>query len=1007
MTTKLEAAISCKESYFKINGKSRLVISGELSYFKTDPIEWEDRIRKLKASLLNCISTYVPWGLHESEKEQFSFSGRLDIAEFVELMKQNQLFGILKPSGYVCDEISGGGFPSWIWAEGVRTRTGDPAFLDYLHRWLDTITPLLKDTQITEGGNVILWQVENEFGFGNKPYLFQLANRVKELGIEVPIVLNNGDYYAEEGLLGAFDYYPTPAPDQIREVAAYFQNYRATHPDKPIFSQEFEAGWLNTALSSDVTTMGHLPRVWLESLSKLAFINGCAGLNYFMFAGGTDPGMQPAKFFPNRYYNEAAIEEWGELGELYYRYKTTHAQLLSFESLLVEEPEIMTGSEACVEGVPSEVLVNLRGKQLLAFSNASDEIQAFTWESELLGLVPTLTVLQPMETKIYPLHVLLHAGLKWMHSSAEILYRDAGVCIVFGEIGQENQLKLVWNSEFLPHVVDSGAVQTEWRANELTITFTPQREDQWICLDAYRIMMVSRERAMHTWFGPEVGGKRDLLISDLYYADWSDSDDGHIQVEAELGVTHALTVIRSADASMKQMTYTAPDAIAADLQETAEIMKWDICQDWEKSFVSSEAAAKKTKLGSSFEANGHNDCGYAVYTSEWISDGEEQQLLIPEVNDYFDLFINEEWIASGQRTMKLRLNNLIAGKNSLMLRCYSTGHDKDMALDPALSGMMLPLYVGALHYEELVSWQQKMLFTKEEKDAMFEDKDLLLSYHDNGYAQAIGIDIGGLGKETGNWSSFEFGSEGVLIKDANIDYTGSGEVLNRTQFYADAKYAGSRVLLEVRDADLIYALYVNGKHLAAIWQGWSNWGFENSPKYWDITSLIQFGESNQILLRCLMGPRGGGVLQPASVSFYKTAIEGEANFTPLASGIQAAIEGELGTYEQGSLKGLIARQEGSLIISRSQFAYTEWADLVHPMYIELEGVQDFTLIYVNGELIGKYYPGGYQRRFYVWRSWLKEGDNELALVGKLTSSPQPCIKIGCYHVKMKDRIVLN
>ncbi|MBP3962777.1 beta-galactosidase [Paenibacillus lignilyticus] len=1005
MTANLEGVISCKDSYFKINGKSRLVISGELSYFKTDPIEWEDRIRKLKANLLNCISTYVPWGLHEREKEQFDFSGRLDIAGFVELTKQNEVLGIVKPSGYVCDEISGGGFPSWIWAEGVRTRTGDPGFLHYLHRWLDTITPLLKGTQITEGGNVILWQVENEFGFGNKPYLLQLVHKVKELGIEVPIVLNNGDYYAEEGLLGAVDYYPTPGPDQIREVSAYFQNYRKTHPDKPIFSQEFEAGWLNTAASSDVTTMGHLPRVWLESLPKLAFINGCAGLNYFMFAGGTDPGMQPAKFFPNRYYNEAAIEEWGELGELYYRYKTTHAQLLSFESLLVDEPEIVTGAEVNVEGVPPEVLVNLRGMQLLSFSNASDETQAFTWESAMLGVVPTRTVLLPMETKLYPLHVHLHEGLKWIHSSAEFLYRDSSVCIVYGEIGQLNELKLMWNSEQLPHVADSGDVQTAWCDKELTVTFTHRPEDQWIRLDAYRIMIISRERAMRTWFGPEVCGRRDLLISDLYYAEWLEAAD-LICVEAEPGVSHELTVIRRSDASMQQITYTAPQHGVPDLRAT-EIMKWDICQDWEAQFVSSNAAAKITKLGIPYETNGHNDCGYAVYASEWISDGEVQQLLIPELNDYFDLFINHKWVASGKRTMKVQLINLVKGKNRLTLRCYSTGHDKDMALDPALSGMMLPLYVGAVHYEELVSWEQKMLFTKEQKDKMFEERDQLLSFHDDGYAQEIGIDIAALGKETENWSPFEFGSEGLLIKDANIDYTGSGEVLNRTQFYADAKYAGNRVLLEIRDADLIYALYVNGQRIAAIWQGWSNWGFENSPKYWDITPWIQFGERNQILLRCLMGPRGGGVFQPASISYYKAAIEGEASFIPLASGIQAAIEGELGTYGQESLKGFATKQEGSLIIAKSPFTYSDRSDVVHPMYIELEGVHDFTLIYVNGELIGKYYPGGYQRRFYVWRSWLKEGDNELALVGKLAATPLPCITIGRYHVKVKDQIQLS
>ncbi|REE87409.1 beta-galactosidase [Paenibacillus taihuensis] len=70
-------------------------------------------------------------------------------------------------------------------------------YLAYLERWLDEITPMLAGAQITECGHTILWQVENEFGYGNKPYIMRLLDRARRLGIDVPIVPNSGHYYAE------------------------------------------------------------------------------------------------------------------------------------------------------------------------------------------------------------------------------------------------------------------------------------------------------------------------------------------------------------------------------------------------------------------------------------------------------------------------------------------------------------------------------------------------------------------------------------------------------------------------------------------------------------------------------------------------------------------------------------------------------------------------------------------------------------------------------------------
>ncbi|MDQ6423603.1 beta-galactosidase [Paenibacillus sp. LHD-117] len=986
-------AVIINGPFFHIQGQRKLILSGETQYYKNDPLEWEERITKSKAALLNCVSTYVVWGLHEKKKGTFDFEGNLDIVKFEELIRRHHLYSILKPSGYVCNEVSGGGFPGWIWSEKVRTRTTDPLYMEYLNRWLDTVTPLLNNCQITHGGSAILWQVENEFGCGNKPYLMALADKVRQLGIQVPIVFNNHVYYPEEGILGAFDYYLAPSPESLRSVVPHMHDHRLANPGKPMYSQEFEAGWFNTAFSTDVTIMGYLPRVWLESLSKLTFLHGCAGVNYFMFSGGTDPGMQPAKLFPNRYFNEAPIEEWGEIGELFYRYKNTHAQYLSFEQILLQDPVIWSDEEtaAVLEGVPSSIITVIRGREdladgvLIGFSNASEQTCSFTWRSPSLQISDAFVTLQPLETRMYPIHIQAGEGLKLIHSTAETLYRDTKLWVVFDDEGIEN--RMVFSMDGAPQ----------------TFSFTHSATDQVFQARDLRILVISRERALRTWFGPEREKSRDILVSDLYYADMSSMDElGRIRVEAENGKRHSLTWIRGEDASVRQSEYVAPDTSESVLS-VIPITDWDICSDWEGQALGRPQPDRSARFGVPFERMGHVECGYGVYDGVFHSSEENRTLLIPEVNDFFDLYINGEYVVSGRRSMQMELSNVKIGLNRLTLRCFSTGMDKDMAMDPALSGMMLPFYTGLLHSEEMVRWEQKMLFDAEGKDRFFAHQDQLLSFHDDGFAKQIGLDMHRISGESEGWSAFHIESSGVKLSDGNVDFSGSGEVLNRAVFYADSSLAGSKVLLEIRDADLIYSLYVNGERVAAIWQGWSVWGYENRPKYFDITPLVRFNESNEVMLRCTIGPRKGGVRQPASVSYYKEAIDGDAAFTPLEKGIHDAVCGKIGTWRKSSLQ-FLETGDRMLRIVKSKFNYRDDAALVRPLYLELNHVHDFTLIYVNGMMIGKYYPGGYQNRFYLWRSWLREGDNEVYLVGQFANSGEAAVMVGSYHTKVIDQL---
>ena len=85
-----------KEEFY-LNEEKIKIISGGIHYFRVVPEYWKDRLKKLKALGCNTVETYIPWNLHEKEKNQFDFTGMLDIGRFIEEAQELGLFVILRP----------------------------------------------------------------------------------------------------------------------------------------------------------------------------------------------------------------------------------------------------------------------------------------------------------------------------------------------------------------------------------------------------------------------------------------------------------------------------------------------------------------------------------------------------------------------------------------------------------------------------------------------------------------------------------------------------------------------------------------------------------------------------------------------------------------------------------------------------------------------------------------------------------------------------------------------
>ncbi|CEN92903.1 Beta galactosidase [[Clostridium] sordellii] len=150
---------------FYLNNKKIKIISGALHYFRVVPEYWLDRLEKLKSLGCNTVETYIPWNFHEVKEGIFEFEGAKDITRFTKLAQDLGLYVILRPSPYICAEWEFGGLPAWLLKyPSIRIRSNCNIFLNALDKYYKELFKILYPLQSTQGGPVIMIQIENEYG---------------------------------------------------------------------------------------------------------------------------------------------------------------------------------------------------------------------------------------------------------------------------------------------------------------------------------------------------------------------------------------------------------------------------------------------------------------------------------------------------------------------------------------------------------------------------------------------------------------------------------------------------------------------------------------------------------------------------------------------------------------------------------------------------------------------------------------------------------------------------
>ena len=272
---------------FALDGHPYRILSGAIHYFRVHPDQWADRIHKARLMGLNTIETYVPWNLHEPRPGHWASAGQVDLGRFLDVVADEGMKAIVRPGPYICAEWSNGGLPVWLLKNPeVGVRRNEPHFMAAVEGYLERVLEIVRPRQITEGGSVILVQVENEYGaYGNdKTYLQRLVDITRGAGINVPLTTvdqPHGDML-ENGSLPSLLKTASFGSRSVERLATL----RSHQGTGPMMCSEFWDGWFDSwGGHHHVTDLG-------QTTADLdALLAAGASVNLYMFHGGTNFGF--------------------------------------------------------------------------------------------------------------------------------------------------------------------------------------------------------------------------------------------------------------------------------------------------------------------------------------------------------------------------------------------------------------------------------------------------------------------------------------------------------------------------------------------------------------------------------------------------------------------------------------------------------------------------------------------------------------------------------------------
>jgi len=321
------------KNHFLLDGQPFQILAGEMHYPRIPRELWRDRFRKLKSLGLNTLSTYVFWNAHEIQPGVYDFSDNLDVAAFIRMAQEEGLWVTLRPGPYVCAEWDGGGYPAWLLREADSpARNLDPRFMAPVSRWFKRLGQELKSLLVSQGGPIILTQVENEYGaYGSDhAYMTEIHETLKNSGFD-------GVFYTadpSEGLANG------TLPEVVSGINfgtwskadTEFARLEQFRPAGPRYCAEYWGGWFDHvgemhASVSMEAFMGNL-KWMLDRKMSISFYMLHGGTSFGFYSGANFHKTEGYQADTTSYDYDAILDEAGQPSAKYHAVKTLLANYL-------------------------------------------------------------------------------------------------------------------------------------------------------------------------------------------------------------------------------------------------------------------------------------------------------------------------------------------------------------------------------------------------------------------------------------------------------------------------------------------------------------------------------------------------------------------------------------------------------------------------------------------------------------------------------------------------------
>jgi beta-galactosidase GanA len=316
--------VTYDQSSLIIGGKRVFVTAGEFDPWRTpSPSLWLDDLQKMKADGYNAVTVYFDWDYTSPSPGVYDFTGIRDMNQFLNMAQQAGLYVIARPGPYINAETDGGGIPSWVLTGPNGYRTDSQPYLAAALQWYSQIDSIIAAHQITRGGDVILYQIENEYtgtSAGDLQYLADLEQQAHADGIDVPFTFNQccgGPFYTSGtgavNIAGPDNY---PLGFNCANPGSFGQPYGyPVQPGEPLYLPEFQGGSFDGWGGSGYDNCYNLTGPDFENVYyKNNIAQGVTMQSNYMGVGGTNWGWLPDPGVYTSYDYGAAIRETGEIG---------------------------------------------------------------------------------------------------------------------------------------------------------------------------------------------------------------------------------------------------------------------------------------------------------------------------------------------------------------------------------------------------------------------------------------------------------------------------------------------------------------------------------------------------------------------------------------------------------------------------------------------------------------------------------------------------------------------